>query len=142
MFFLLFFLFCAFSFNLCISMLFPFKQNLTLLSKSLYSLITFSIWMLWRIRNYTRFEDKIEVSKAISVVKDLTCLVGKSSKTSMKNDMMDFSVMVLILVLVKFLTLFLLDESFLHQTGLKLTLMGLLGIIQVLPLVEVFSMGV
>jgi len=98
--------------------------------------------MLWRIRNYTRFEDKIEVSKAISVVKDLTCLVGKSSKTSMKNDMMDFSVMVLILVLVKFLTLFLLDESFLHQTGLKLTLMGLLGIIQVLPLVEVFSMGV
>jgi len=54
--------------------------------------ITFSIWMLWRIRNYTRFQDKIEVSTAISVIKDLTCLVGKSFKASMKNDMMDFSV--------------------------------------------------
>jgi len=54
--------------------------------------ITFSIWMLWRMRNYARFQDKIEVSRAISVIKDLTCLVGKSSKASMKNDMMDFSV--------------------------------------------------
>jgi len=48
--------------------------------------------MLWRMRNYARFQDKIEVSKAISVIKDLTCLVGNSSKASMKNDMMDFSV--------------------------------------------------
>jgi len=48
--------------------------------------------MLWRMMNYARFQDKIEVSRAISVIKDLTCLVGKSSKTSMKNDMMDFSV--------------------------------------------------
>jgi len=53
--------------------------------------ITFSIWMLWRMRNYARFQDKIEVSRAISIIKDLTCLVGKSSKASMKNDMMDFS---------------------------------------------------
>ena len=29
---------------------------------------------------------------AISVIKDLTCLVGNSSKTSMKNDMLDFNV--------------------------------------------------
>jgi len=35
-----------------------------------------------------------------------------------------------------------LDESFLHQVGLKLTLMGLLGVIQVLPFVEVFFVGV
>ena len=48
--------------------------------------------MIWRMRNYARFQDKIEVSKAISVIKDLTCLVGNSSKASMKNDMLDFNV--------------------------------------------------
>ena len=45
------------------------------------------------MRNYTRFQDKIEVSMAILVIKDLTCLVGNSSKTSMKNDMFDFNVL-------------------------------------------------
>jgi len=44
------------------------------------------------MRNYAHFQNKIEVSRALSVIKDLTCLVGKSSKASMKNDMMDFSV--------------------------------------------------
>ena len=45
------------------------------------------------MRNYARFQDKIEVSKAISIIKDLTCLVENSSKTSMKNDdMLDFNV--------------------------------------------------
>jgi len=45
------------------------------------------------VRNYARFQDKIEVSKAISIIKDLTCLVENSSKTSMKNDdMLDFNV--------------------------------------------------
>jgi len=38
--------------------------------------ITFSIWMIWRIKNYARFQDKIEVSRVILVIKDLTCLVG------------------------------------------------------------------
>jgi len=54
--------------------------------------ITFSIWMIWRMRNYARFQDKIEVSRTISVIKDLTCLVGNLSKASMKNDMLDFNV--------------------------------------------------
>jgi len=44
------------------------------------------------MRNYAHFQDKIEVSRAISVIKDLTYLVGKSFKASMKNDMMDFNV--------------------------------------------------
>jgi len=48
--------------------------------------------MIWRMRNYARFQDKIEVSKAISTIKDLTCLVGNSSKASIKNDMLDFNV--------------------------------------------------
>ena len=43
------------------------------------------------MRNYARFQDKIDVSRAISVIKDLTCLVRNSSKASMKNDMLDFS---------------------------------------------------
>jgi len=44
------------------------------------------------MRNYARFQDKIDVSRAISVIKDLTCLVENLSKTSMKNDMLDFNV--------------------------------------------------
>jgi len=44
------------------------------------AVITFSIWMIWRMRNYARFQDKIEVSMTILVIKDLTCLVGNSSK--------------------------------------------------------------
>jgi len=44
------------------------------------------------MRNYARFQDKIEVSRAISVIKDLTCLMGSSAKASMKNDMLDFNV--------------------------------------------------
>jgi len=80
--------------------------------------------------NYVRFQDKIDVSRAILIIKDLTCLVGNSSKASMKNDMLDLNMikfLVLILVLVKFFVLFLLDRSSLHQAGLKLTLMVLLG---------------
>ena len=55
-------------------------------------MITFSIWMIWRVRNYSRFQDKIDVSRAISAITNLTCLVRNSSKASMKNDMLDFNV--------------------------------------------------
>jgi len=44
------------------------------------------------MRNYARFQDNIDVSRDISVIKDLTCLVGNSSKASMKNYMLDFNV--------------------------------------------------
>jgi len=54
--------------------------------------ITFSIWMIWRMRNYARFQDKIEVSRAILTIKDLTCLVKNLFKASMKNDMLNFNV--------------------------------------------------
>jgi len=54
--------------------------------------ITFSIWMIWRMRIFVCFQDKIEVSRAISIIKDLTCRVGNSSKASMKNDMLHFNV--------------------------------------------------
>ena len=90
------------------------------------------------MRNYARFQVKIDVSRVISVVKDLTCLVRNSSKSSMHNDMFDFNVL-------KFFDIYtcsskvLLDESFLHQVRLKLTLMMLLEVLLVLLLVEVFS---
>jgi len=45
------------------------------------------------MRNYARFQDKIDVSMAISIIKYLTCLVENSSKASMKNDMLDFNMM-------------------------------------------------
>ena len=40
---------------------------------------------------YYRFQDKIDVSKAIIVIKDLACLVKNLSKASMKNDMLYFN---------------------------------------------------
>ena len=43
------------------------------------------------MRNYARFQDKIEISRTISIIKDLTCLVRNSFKTLMKNDMLDFN---------------------------------------------------
>ncbi len=58
------------------------------------AVITFSIWMIWCMRNSTRFQDRIEVFRAISVIKDLTCLVGNLSKALMKNDMLDFNNMI------------------------------------------------
>ena len=57
------------------------------------AVITFSIWMIWCMRNYARFQDKIEVSMTILVIKDLTCVVDNSSNTSMKNDMFNFNVL-------------------------------------------------
>jgi len=54
--------------------------------------VTFSIWMIWRMWNYVRFQYKIDVPKVISVIKDLTCIVKKSSKASMRNDMLNFNV--------------------------------------------------
>ena len=54
------------------------------------AMIIFYIWMIWRIRNYVRFQDKIDVSRAISVIKYLTCLVENLCKDSMKNNMLDF----------------------------------------------------
>jgi len=44
------------------------------------------------MRNYARFQGKIDVYRTISVIKVLTCLVGNSSKTSMKNNMLNFNV--------------------------------------------------
>ena len=54
--------------------------------------ITFSIWMICCMRNYARFQEKIDVSRTISVIKYLTYLVGNPSKALMKNDMLDFNV--------------------------------------------------
>ena len=45
------------------------------------------------MRNYARFQVKIDVSIVISVIKDLICLVRNSSKSSMRNDMFDFNVL-------------------------------------------------
>ena len=64
------------------------------------------------------FQDKIEVSRAISILKYLTRLMGNSSKVSMKNDMLDFNVIKFFYINTRTV------KVFLHQVGLKLTLMG------------------
>ena len=43
------------------------------------------------MRNYARFQDKIDVSRVILVIKDLTCLVRNSSKALMNNELLDFN---------------------------------------------------
>jgi len=53
--------------------------------------ITFSIWMIWRLRNYYRFQVK-NFSRAIYTIKDFS-LVGNLSKSSTRNDMFDFNVL-------------------------------------------------
>ena len=84
------------------------------------------------MKNYAKFHDKIEVFRVILIIKELTCLVKNSSKASMKNDMLDFNVIkffgINTYIVINFFVIFMLDESFLHQTELKLTLMGLLGV--------------
>ena len=56
------------------------------------AVITFTIWMIWRMRNYVRFQDKIDFSRAISIIKDLIFLLGNSSKVLMKNDRLNFNI--------------------------------------------------
>jgi len=83
------------------------------------------------MKNYARFQDKIEVSRAISVIKDLTCLVENSYKASMKNNMLDFNVIEFFGINSrsgKVLHPLFVRGSFLHRVGLKLTLMRLLGV--------------
>ena len=45
------------------------------------------------MRNYVLFHIKIDVSTVILVIKDLTCLVSNSSKSSMRNYIFDFNVL-------------------------------------------------
>ena len=45
------------------------------------------------MRNYARFQVKIDLFKAISTIKDCICLVGNLSKSFMRNDMFDFKVL-------------------------------------------------
>jgi len=94
------------------------------------------------MHNYAHFQDKNEVFRVISVIKDLTYLVRNLSKLSMKNYILNFNMIKSFGINntrtgKELFVLFLLDESFFHQVGLKLTLMGLLGDILVLLLVEV-----
>ena len=86
--------------------------------------------MIWRMRNYAIFEDKIDISRDISVIKDLTCLVGNSSKVSMKNDMLDFNVIKFFCIntrIGKVLRPLLIRWEFPSLGWVKLTLIGLLG---------------
>ena len=87
----------------------------------------------------------IEVSRTILVIKDLIFLVGNSSKASMKNDTFDFNVLKFFGINIrtdKVLRSFSVRWEFPSPGWLKLTLMGLIGDILVLLLMEIFFMGV
>ena len=108
-------------------------------------MIIFSIWMILCMRNYVRFQVKIDLSMAISTINDFTCLVGNSSKSSMINDMFDFKVLKFFDINTrsgKVLHPLLVRWEFSSPVRLKLILMMLLGILLILLLVVVFSMRV
>ena len=90
--------------------------------------ITFSIWMIWRI----------------SIIKDLTCLVGNSSKASMKHDMLDFNVINFFGIntrISKVLRPLPVRWEFPSSGSVKISIDGAVGDILVLLLVEVFYVG-
>jgi len=45
------------------------------------------------MRNYVRFQVKIDFFMSIYIIKGFTCLVGNLSKGSMRNDMFDFNML-------------------------------------------------
>jgi len=97
------------------------------------------------MRNYARFQDKIEVFKAISVIKYLTCLVGNSSKVLMKNDMLDFNVIKFFVIMThsgKVLRPLLIRWKFPSRGWVKINIDGTARGILILLLVEVFFVGV
>jgi len=55
--------------------------------------VTLSIWMIWHMRNNIRFKQKINLHWAIKSIKDLISLAGKTFTKSMKNDILDFSML-------------------------------------------------
>jgi len=100
---------------------------------------------IWRMRNYARLQDKIEVSRAISIIKDLTCVVRNLSKASMKNDMLDFKVIKFFCINTrsgKVLRHLPARWDFPSPGWIKINIDGAARGILVLLLVEVFSMGV
>ena len=79
------------------------------------------------MRNYARFQVKIDVFGIISVIKDLICLVDNSSKSSMRNDMFDsmcLSFFLLILIVIKFYFLFQFNESLFLLGWIKINIDG------------------
>ena len=97
------------------------------------------------MRNYARFQDKIEASRAILVIKDLTYLVGNSSKASMKNDMFNFNVLKSFGINIrtgKVLRPLPVRWEFPSPGCVKINTDGLLGDILVLLLAEVFFVRV
>jgi len=95
--------------------------------------------------NYVRFQDKIDVSIAISVIKNLTCLVRNSFKASMKNDMSDFNVIKFFGIntrTVKVLRPLPIRWEFPSPGWVKINIDGVARSILVLLLVEVFFVEV
>jgi len=55
--------------------------------------ITFSLWMIWRMMNHTRFQQCISMVCIIHLVKDCIRILGNRSKKRMSNQMDDFTVL-------------------------------------------------
>ena len=53
--------------------------------------ITYSVWMIWRMRNHVRFQENISICSAIQSVKGFIKMTGNSSKKYMLNDIVNFS---------------------------------------------------
>ena len=53
--------------------------------------ITYSIWMIWRMRNHVRFHENISICSTIQTIKDFIKMTGNSSRKHMCNDIVHFS---------------------------------------------------
>jgi len=47
--------------------------------------ITYSIWMIWRMRNHARFQENISICLDIQIVKGLIKMMANSSRKHMHN---------------------------------------------------------
>ena len=53
--------------------------------------ITYSIWMIWRVRNHAKFQENISICSAIQTIKGFIKMMGNSSRKHMRNDIVDFT---------------------------------------------------
>jgi len=53
--------------------------------------ITYSISMIWRMRNHARFQENISIYSTIQTVKGSIKMASNSSRKHMRNDIVDFS---------------------------------------------------
>ena len=114
----------------------PFKKLIKIV------VVSFSVWMIWRRMNYSRFQQEINTHFSIDFIKNYIRMSCNSSNKSMYNDIFGFSILkffgiikdclISVLGLEKSQSLPKFYGVFYLLAGLKSTLMVLLEVILIL----------